>query len=139
MSEEIIKKPKIIVVGVGHSGSKLVENISKNNSSDVKYLSFSYNYVNDKLFNNHNMTTIDLSQTTKITLEELKNYCIEYDKLQEQEEMLSIMQNDDELFKVYPKHFGCIGTSQNWMKIKLKRNGKTINSFELFKKKLNLH
>lgn len=133
MAEEMMKKPKIIVVGIGNSGSKLVENLSKNNSSNVKCLSFAENIINDKL---HNIETIDLSEATKITLEEAKSYCVKYDKLKELEEMLSIIQNEDELFKIYPKNSGCLQPEKNWMKIKLKRNGKTINCFELFFKKV---
>lgn len=129
----MMKKPKIIVVGIGNSGSKLVENLSKNNSSNVKCLSFAENIINDKL---HNIETIDLSEATKITLEEAKSYCVKYDKLKELEEMLSIIQNEDELFKIYPKNSGCLQPEKNWMKIKLKRNGKTINCFELFFKKV---
>ena len=72
MSEEMIRKPKIIVVGAGSAGSKLVENMSKNNSYDIKYLSFTESVINDKLYDNDNIVTIDVSQTTKITLEEAK-------------------------------------------------------------------
>ncbi len=136
MAEEMMKKPKIIVVGIGNSGSKLVENLSKNNSSNVKCLSFAENIINDKLHYKHNIETIDLSEATKITLEEAKSYCVKYDKLKELEEMLSIIQNEDELFKIYPKNSGCLQPEKNWMKIKLKRNGKTINCFELFFKKV---
>ena len=58
----------------------------------------------------------------------------EYNLLDRLNQMLELMQDGDEIIQLVPWGSSCI-QYVTWTKIKLKRDGKTIDSFELFRNK----
>lgn len=129
--DSILGKPKIVIVGAGGAASILIENLSKNNSNDIKYLSFAENVDNFKLYDNEKVITMDIAKNIKITLEELEGYCTKYNKIEELNNLLSLMQKEDEIYRVIPTTAYCVPII-NRASIKLKRDNKTIYKFDLF-------
>lgn len=130
-----MKKPKIVIVGAGGAASILIENLSKNNLYDVKYLSFAENVYNTKLYDNKKVITRDVAKNIKITLEELRDYCIKYNKIEDLTNLYSLMLKEDVIYRVVPTTASCVAII-NWTRIKLKRNNETIYEFELFFNKI---
>lgn len=124
-------KPKIVIVGAGSSASFLIDRLSKNNTNDIRYLSLSEEFDNNKFLNNDKVKTINTTKGIKLSLEEARDWCIEFNKIERLEELLMLMQEGDEIYKVHPTNQGCL-QRRNWMDIKLKRNGETITSFKLY-------
>lgn len=132
------KKTKICIVGVGGTGTKILDIFAKTNSNDqIEYLSFAENYENSKFYNNSKIKTFDVSKSIKITLNELEDYCVSYNRIERMFKMLSIMKEGDELYKIIPSTSSCI-VNINWLKIQLRRNDIVIDSFEVFFKELSI-
>ena len=53
---------KIAIIGIGSAGAALIENISNNNASDIKYLSFAQKNTNNIFINNDKVKTINTSR-----------------------------------------------------------------------------
>lgn len=128
-----MKKPKIVVVGAGNVGSILLENLSKNSDLDISYLSLADKFENSKFNNAKNVETINTSKAVKISLEDVKYYCNEFNKNEELKLLIKLMQEKDEVYKVFPTKQGCL-QEINWMQIKLKRDSKNIFDFYLYDK-----
>lgn len=127
------KKPNIVIIGVGTTGTALVnEYWSNKKNENIKLVCYENQDI--AMFKNENITVIESPRPKKITMEELYKLCSEYNLLDRLNQMLELMQEGDEIIQLVPWGSSCI-QYVTWTKIKLKRDGKTIDSFELFRGK----
>ena len=128
--DKTLKKPKIMVIGIGSAGVSLIDNLTKTNASDIEYISFAQKNKNDRFGDNDNVKIINTSRGVRISLEKAKEYCTEYNKIKRLEELLSLMKEGDEIYEVDLLSESSIVTI-HCREIKLKRNDKTIDKFKL--------
>ena len=134
MIEEDNKKPNIVIIGAGTSATALLnEYWSNKKNENIKLVCYD-NQDGIAMFKNENITVIESSRPNKITMEELYKLCSKYNLLDRLNQMLELMQEGDEIIQLVPWGSSCI-QYVTWTKIKLKRDGKTIDSFELFRGK----
>lgn len=120
-----MNKPKIKIVGVGHTGKILVENFS---SEKVDLLSIANQ--DSKANPNDNIEVIELTRSNIITIEEALSLCSTYEgQIDRLNKLLSLIKENDKLYHFFPYNSGCI-QHIGWSGIKLKRDGKTIDSFK---------
>jgi len=110
-----MNKPKIKIVGVGHTGKILVENFS---SEKVDLLSIANQ--DSKANPNDNIEVIELTRSNIITIEEALSLCSTYE---------GQIDRLNKFYHFFPYSSGCI-QHIGWSGIKLKRDGKTIDSFK---------
>jgi DNA-binding transcriptional regulator LsrR (DeoR family) len=124
------KQIKIVVVGVGHTGCVLVDNMSKEENRDnIKFVQI------DWAFDESNPKTTDIKLPSavhrKTSLEEVLVY-LKYKQSKERlEQLLSLVQEGDELYKLQLSHVGCIRCASDMIGIRLKRDGKTVDFVEI--------
>jgi hypothetical protein len=100
-----------------------------NENENIKLVCF-VNQDGIKRCKNENITVIESSRSVKITMEKLQELCSRYNLLDRLNQMLELMKDGDEIIKLVPWNSSCVQLI-TWTKIKLKRDGKTIDSFEL--------
>jgi len=127
------KKPKIVVVGIGQTGSQLLEALSKEKiSDDMELISVAYE---SDLPENEDVTKIAVSmlRTKEINIEDVKELSYKYEYISEFNNLLHLMIPDDKLYQSMPASIGCF-RSYEWSEIILKREGKTIYSYKIYSK-----
>ena len=128
------KKLNIVIIGVGTAAISLLNKYWSNNENEnIKLVCFD-NQDGITMHKNENITVIESSRPENITMEELYKLCSKYKLLDRFNQMLELMKGGDEIIKLIPWNSSCI-QFVTWAEIKLKRDGKTIDSFELFRNK----
>ena len=128
------KKPNIVIIGVGAAATSVLNKYgSDNENENIKLVCF-VNQDGIKRCKNENITVIESSRPVKITMEKLQELCTKYNLLDRLNQMLELMKDGDEIIKLVPWNSSCLQLI-TWTKIKLKRDGETIDSFELYRYK----
>ena len=70
--DKTLKKPKIMVIGIGSTGVSLIDNLTKTNASDIQYISFAQKNKNDRFGDNDKVKIINTSRGVRISLEKAK-------------------------------------------------------------------
>jgi len=114
-----IKKPKIVVIGVGSGGSRVVDNLSQITNESIKFVKVDYSFDNE----NTNATQIKLPhfRPRKSSMEEVSEYLEKKGHTEKLAKLVSMIRDGDELYRLI-SHGDIVST----MGFRLKRDGEII-------------